>query len=348
MKLIRPETIGDAQLDASNVPETPPAAWAGGTTYGLAATAGIVAGTVVTVYESLQAGNTGNAPATSPLWWRAIATTYALYDAGITYALNAIVISVATHREYQSLQAANLAHPLTDLAWWLDLGPTNRWRMFDQSNSSMTTRAAAIAVEVAITGRADGVALLNIVGNEVRIQMATVSSGAIYDQTFSLVSDSGVNDWYEYFFEPIVRRGDLVVTGLPLNADPSFTITLTEPGGVASMGALVIGQSKYFGETIHPLRLGIQDFSRKEQDEFGNFTLIERNYAKRQTAKVAVDEDRIDALATTLADYRATNVVWVGVDSYASTWLYGWYRDFSFDLSAPRETYLNIELEGLT
>lgn len=277
--------------------------------------------------------------------------TYAVYNAGTTYGLDEIVRDEAADfrdHEYQSLQAGNTGHSLADAAWWLDLGPTNKYRMFDQSNTTVTTNAESIEVTILVDGRADAVSLLNIRGATVRVEMTTVEDGLLYDETFNLVSDSGVTNWYEYFFEPVVRKGDFTLYDLPLNKDPTITVTLEEPGGTAQIGALVIGQSRYLGYVVHPLRTGIQDYSRKEQDEFGNFTIIERNFAKRGVMKVAVDERSIDALSAILASYRAQAVVWVGVENFTSTWIYGFYRDFEFDMSSPNDAYLNLELEGLT
>ena len=252
-----------------------------------------------------------------------------------------------TH-DFQSLQAANTGHSVNDAAWWLDLGPSNPWRMFDQSNSSVTTNPESIATAIQVDGRADSVSLLNIVGAAVRIVMETVEAGVIYDETFNLVSNSGVNDWYEYFFEPIVRKGDLTVYDLPLNADPIISVYLFEPGETATIGSLVIGQSKYLGDVIHPSDIGINDYSRKDADEFGNFTIIQRNFAKLAGLKLAIDEDRVDAIAALLAAYRATAVVWVGVEQYASTWVYGWAKNWRIQFAGPNETYLTLDLEGLT
>ncbi|ABD25108.1 hypothetical protein Saro_0661 [Novosphingobium aromaticivorans DSM 12444] len=348
MRIVRPISVTNTNLLSSNVPETPPAAYDAGATYALDALVSVLTGTVAIVYRSLQAGNTGNTPGSSPDWWLALGTAYLAYDSGTTYALDDIVFSAATNHTYQSLQAANTGHALDDPSWWLDLGPTNRYRMFDQANSSQTTNAESIIVEVQVTGRADAVSLLNIAGASAQVVAETVEDGEIYNETFNLVSPSGINDWYQYFFEPIVRQGDLTVYDLPLNANPVITVTLIEPGATAKIGSLVIGQSQFLGDTIHPAKLGIQDFSRKETDEFGNFTIIERSFARRATFKVAIDEARMDAISTALTNYRAEAIVWLGVDSYASSWIYGFYRDWEFDLSAPEETYLNIELEGLT
>ena len=84
MKLVRPFTV--TAIDSSNVYETVPTAYAGGTTYALGAIASVSgAAKSHTVYESLQAGNIGHTPASSPTYWQAKGTVYDPYNAGTAY-----------------------------------------------------------------------------------------------------------------------------------------------------------------------------------------------------------------------------------------------------------------------
>lgn len=353
MRIIRPATLGDDMtLDSTNVPEVPPAVYAGGTTYADGALASVLQpdGYTYKVYESLQAGNTGNTPDVSPLFWLFLADTYGEYAGGTTYDLDDLVISPADHRVYQSLQGSNTGHSLSDAAWWLDIAPTNAYAMFDNSNTTQTERGDEIVVVLEVEGRADAVSLLNIVAATVRIQIETTADGEIYDETFDMISDSGVNDWWEYYFEPVIRRGDIVVFNLPMNSDPTFTITLSDPGGTAKVGAAVVGLSRDLGPLLYGARVGIQDYSRKEADEFGNFTIVQRAFSKKAVFKCMVQNTAIDSIAALLAQYRATACVFVGTDDppYTSTWIYGFYRDFSIEIAFMEKSYLNIEIEGLT
>jgi len=347
MKIIRPTSAADFTLTSSNVPETPPATYAGGTTYALGDLVSVYTGTQATVYESLEASNLGNTPASSPTKWNPIAITYALYAGGTTYSIGDVVIDATTHKQYESLANSNLGNALTDATKWLDLGSNNRWRMFDQLNSSLTIRDEQIDVTVDINGRADGIAILNVLAATIQI---IVESDAVevYNETFDMVSDSGIDNWYEYFFEPIVRRSNLLVTDLPNVADPTIQIIIDNGTGSTEVGTVVIGQSKDLGFTIYGARIGIQDYSRKVTDEFGNFTIVERAFAKRATFDVTVDNDKIDAIADLLALYRATPVVWAGTDEYNSTWIYGFYKDFSIQIKYISKSNLSLEIEGLT
>ena len=80
MKVIAPTPITDALLVSSTAPETDHAAWAGGTTYALGAR--VIRTGTHRIYESLQAGNTGHTPESSPTWWLDVAPTnrWAMFD----------------------------------------------------------------------------------------------------------------------------------------------------------------------------------------------------------------------------------------------------------------------------
>ena len=299
MKIIRPLAITDAILNSSNVAETDYPAYAAGTTYALADRIIVVAANVHQIYESLQAANIGNTPASSP-------------------------------------------------TWWLYVGVTNRWKMFDQSITSQTSNADTIADTFTITGRADSVVLLNVNAASVHITMTDAIDGVVYDGAFSLVADSGIQDWYAYFFEPIVRITDKAVTDMPPYANAVIAITLTDTGGTPLCGGCVIGQSKDIGGTQYGATVGIQDYSIKQRDVFGNYTILARAFNKRADFTVWVDAAYVDALENLLATYRATPTVYIGSDAYASTIVYGFYKDFSVDISYPTQSVCTIQLEGLT
>lgn len=272
---------------------------------------------------------------------------YAVWSSGTTYALNAIVVGT-NHHEYQSLQASNTNHALTDPAWWLDLGLNRRWRMFDQTNSSQSYYPDTINVSVSVSGRANAVALLNLVANNVQVVATTVADGTIYNKTFNLTSDSGVNNWFDYFFEPIVRKGDLVVTDLPVNSNPTIQVIANATGSTVRIGTLVIGQSLYIGATVYGAKVGMNDYSRKVVDDFGNFTIVERAFAKKAEFKVWMDGAKVDATAAFLPTLRAVPAVYRGTDDYASTYIFGFFKDWNIDITSPNKSYCNLTIEGLT
>jgi len=468
------------------------------------------------------------------------------YDPLITFAAGAR--AYANHVLYESVQNGNMGHALDDPAWWLSLGATNRWSMFDQINGSRTTNPNLVETAIQVTGRADGVAALSLSAEKVRIvasvpgdprtnylpyseqfgasaivsgspvavwtltgatlvenadyspygdlaadtlvettansahkiasgsinigwnvqqcfsvylkqagastaqlaikasggnfvsfdvdlaaltgvatnggngagasggveavadgfvrvwvdgmpdstastagvtcEISVTRAGAVYtgdggsgitmwgaqleigdaptayietgsspqastddvffDEIYSLVSADGITNWYDYFFNEVVIGDDLVVTNVPPYADPKILVQVISKGSTAAIGSLVLGQLRDIGATELGPRLGIQDYSRKEADDFGNYTVVERAFSKRGNFTVIVPSTSVDALARLFSQYRATPVVWIGSDTYSSTFMFGFYRSFELEIAYPTEAICTLEIEGLT
>jgi len=348
MKLIRPFAVTTAALTSTNVYETVPTAYAGGTTY--------AAGDIATrsgtsnshaVYRSLQAGNTGNTPESSPLWWEALGTVYGAYAGGTTYASGDTVTDTTNHLLYESAAGSNTGHALTDTAWWIELGPSNAWAIFDQKTGTQTQWLEELAVEVAITGRADSVVLMNM-DNATSVNITVTGDAEEHNEDYNLNDSSMVNGWYSWFYEAIRRKTDLAVTNLPapLNGDIAVTVTGTTDSTL-SVGGLIFGLGREIGNTQYGATVGITDYSRFEADDFGNYTFTQRSYNKRAKFTVWMDSGDADFTFNLLASYRATPIVVIGSDDYTSTFQFGLLKDWGIALSYPSHSILDLEFQGI-
>ena len=254
---------------------------------------------------------------------------------------------------YESLQNAN-TNRQPDLAenstWWLRIGPTNRWAMFDNTNSTKTTATSPLVVTVQFTNQIiNSLAFFGLSGNSLRVQVQdTSTSTTVFDSTFDL-DNTIILDWYMYFFEPYDFREDLVALNIPPYANTIVTITL-EGSGSVSAGTMVAGNLISIGQTQYGVNVGIRDFSIKETDNFGNTNFVRRAFSKRMTAPVYVDNKDLRYVNKVLTDLRAVPAVWIGSEesTFEPTVLYGFYRDFTTDISYPTMSQMNLELEGLS
>jgi hypothetical protein len=278
-------------------------------------------------------------------------TLYPPYDAGFVFAKGdrVSVIGPDIHEVYESLLDGNVGNtPASSPTKWIYVSTTNPWLMFDKSVTSQTTNSDSIDVSLQTYGRNPCLTLLNLSAAEVRVQMVDDLDGTVYDKTFSLVSDSGIDDWYSYFFEPVVRLQDLTVLDMPAYAAPIVNVRLSALGEQVKCGALLLGPFTNVGETELGATVGIQDFSVKQQDDFGNYTIVQRAFRKRATFTVIIDGVRVDTLEQFLASLRATPTIYIGSDIYASTAIYGFYKDHQIEIAYAKESVLSIEIEGLT
>ncbi len=300
--------------------------------------ADVVTGTGL-LYSNIPEPATGDTP--DPAAWLV----------GTTYALAARVSSA--HLIYQSLVASNVGNPpaTSPLAWSV-VGATNRWRMFDQRNTSQSSIADRISTVIRPGGVLRGLALLNVSG----AAAATVSvvdpvEGVVYSRTTAMQAPPSASSWYEYFFDAIESRSSLVLTDLPSYRDATIgiqlqaaTVTDIVAAGVAAVGTTVdIGQGVQFG-----VRLGIQDYSRKEVNTYGDYEIQERAFSRRATFDVLLDSSEVDSVAALLATVRATPCVWIGDGEYESTVLYGFFKTFDIAIKYQNQSQCYLALEGLT
>jgi hypothetical protein len=274
-------------------------------------------------------------------------TDYAAYAAGTNYAVGARVIY--QHVIYESVQTPNTGHtPGTDALYWANIAPTNRWLMFDQEVSTATTAAAQIVVTVA-PGLADSIALLEISGALLNITVRDGAAGPIVYSHDHALDGSAVFDWQQYFYEPFIPIHDVTLTDLPLYGSAQITVTLTGAGTV-EIGSLIAGITFELGDTQYGASAGIIDYSRKDTNAAGVTTFVRRKFSKRMSAQLMVNNYALNNLHRILSDLRATPCVWIGTDAagFEPLTVFGFYRDFSIDISYPTISLCNLEIEGLT
>lgn len=255
------------------------------------------------------------------------------------------------NRRYSSLINSNLNNdPATDDGTkWLDEGPTNRYAMFDQYLQGQTSNADSIEVTIDAAGSIDVVALLNVEALSATVVVTHDTEGEVYNETVSLISDEGIDDWWPYFTEEIDLKRDVILTDLPgLYFSPDIDITLDYAGGTAKCGTCIIGSARDIGGAQYGASVGIKDYSVKSEDDFGNLTIVERAYRDTADFQIVVQNTRFDWLKRLLASVRATPRLYIGADDYAATAIYGYWTDFRQEIPHPAFTICTLQLASLT
>lgn len=284
-------------------------------------------------------------------------STESIYSAGATYALGAEVISTVYHRKYESLQAANTGNPLpiypeTETAWWLDIGPTNKWAMFDLYRNTETIGTSPLRVMISPGVRIDSVGLLMVEGTSVTISLdsATAPLENYYSHTEDL-SDRAVGDWYDYFYEPFTTKTEVVRFDIPPYNPAILTITVTNTGGNASVGGVVLGTAQYLGEAQRDADFQLVQFSVIERDEFGNATLVPRRSIPTTEQRLIVDAGSVEGVAELLRELDAVPALWSAAEDTDHVLckpltILGIYRNARFKLAEP-ESELLLKLEEI-
>jgi len=277
-------------------------------------------------------------------------TDHAVWLVGTTYNLADRVIVIATHRIYESVIGSNTGNdPTTDDGTnWLDVSATNRWKAFDEIIADQVVNASTIEYEFDTTGIINSVALFGLDAETAQVIATSAVDGEVYNETVALTDNSGINNWYDYFFDPIIRRSRHVFSDLPQYIDTTIDVIIGGSSGNAYVGQVVIGQLRGIGATEFGTTVGIRDYSTKENNIFGDPIIVERRYSDVVDYDVAVKSTGIDAIRTLLAGFRASPVVWIGDDNADyGVLVYGYYKDFDVVLSSPSISRASIQVEGL-
>jgi hypothetical protein len=416
-------------------------------------------------------------------------TDYAEYAAGTTYADGDKVIVAASHKIYESLQNGNVGHAVTDTAWWLDCGYTNRWKSFDQKVTSQSSQASEMtwvfelgtyvdslsmhnldaseaqiivadqaedlitngdnwtgatgttppdswdavnapsdflidsgALKITANGANGGTSQTlavtpeteyqflgiyrNTSGDSARIAVYDESNGAditamtdlasstvdrtlshvfttpagctsvtvkllakspgdivwfsrvslaptLYNETISLLNTVAVVDWYTYFYEPIVMATDLVKTDLatvevPPISTTSITMIVTNTGGTAKVGEIIMGLKFNIGKMKYRPSVSINNFSGKTIDPFGDTTITPRGWSKKLNCELILKNTVVDEVYRQYTLYKDTAIVWVGDPDHSILVVYGLWKNFEIVLPYPDYSVCNLQIEGLT
>lgn len=279
---------------------------------------------------------------------------YAQWSSSTTYSIGNRVIVLSTHKIYESASNSNLNNNPTadDGTNWLVVSATNRWKAFDQKISDPVVQANSIQYVITTTEQIiNSLAFFGVKADTIQIVVEeTSTSTVVYNETYDLLDTSSVIDWYTYFFEPASdKETELLVINLPSYATAEITVTISESGSNVELGQMVLGKVVTLGKTGYGTTVGIEDFSRKERDTFGNPIIIERAFAQTADYEVELNTQEVRRVQRLLAEFRATPIVWIGnPDPAYGLIVYGFYNQFTINLSTPSSSYVTLEVEGLT
>ncbi len=266
------------------------------------------------------------------------------------YAEGAVVIRTGTHMKYERLAPGGVDAGLPESTplKWLTVGPTNRWAMFDRKIGTATTAATSISA-VMSPGGVSGLGALELVGREAVVTLKDAPGGStVYTRTIDL-DGTIITTVYEWLYSDFEQLTDFVLTDLPRHfLTGQLTFTVSGTSGV-SVGVLQVGTVLEVGKTIGQPTADILDFSKKDQDRFGNFDVEEGAYSKRGSIQVLTAKSDFNKIFRGIASLRAIPCIYIPVDQIGFEPLinYGFFKTFSMVVAYQNHHLCNLEIEGL-
>ena len=274
---------------------------------------------------------------------------YPAWVSGTSYtALDKVIYE---HKIYERIvTGTGTTTPDLDQVNWLDSGYTNRYRMFDNIISSVSSRTGGIEFTLTPNQVINGIALLNINASTVRVVMNDPIEGVVYDRTKELRSSSNVIDYYSYFFAPLINLGDLdtaIFLDLPNKPTATITVYVSSGVGLVEVGEVVYGVQSIVGRTNYGTAIGITSYSRKDTDEFGKVTVIKRKNSKYADYDIDIDNTNLSFVQRLFQDIDSVPCVFIGNPEMEELIVYGFYKDFKATISFPTVSKCTLRVEGL-
>ena len=274
---------------------------------------------------------------------------YPAWVSGTSYtALDKVIYE---HKIYERIvTGAGTTTPDLDQINWLDSGYTNRYRMFDNIISSVSSRTGGIEFTLTPNQVINGIALLNVNASTVRVVMNDPIEGVVYDRTKELRSSSNVIDYYSYFFAPLINLGDLdtaIFLDLPNKPTATITVYVSSGVGLVEVGEVVYGVQSIVGRTNYGTAIGIKSHSRKDTDEFGKVTVVKRKNSKYADYDIDIDNTNLAFVQRLFQDIDSVPCVFIGNPEMEELIVYGFYSDFKATISFPTVSKCTLRVEGL-
>lgn len=290
-------------------------------------------------------------PDLNPDQWTSNGPYERVWVSGTTYAVGEQVIRTGVRRKYQRGTAGSgTIVPELDTNNWTDIGPSNKWAMFDLLRNTPTTkRGAPITVAIVPGMRIDALGIVGAQGSSITV-LLDVGPTNHYLRTINMITRDTFS-WSGYFLGTFKYAPSLVLFDLPLITGATLTVTIDNGAGVAECGGLIIGRSIYLGGTQYSPTRSVLNFSTTTRDAFGNVTMVQRRSVPRTDQKVFVKKATVNAILLLMEELNAVPALWSGLDDrteadyFEALLILGYYKEMSVDMAHADHALLTLQLE---
>lgn len=230
---------------------------------------------------------------------------------------------------------------------WVYVHTINPYRCIDDKIETQTEAQDVLTMEIQATGFVGSLALMNVYATTVRVQIVDSIDGVVYDSTKQM-GFFGVNNLWAWLYEPFEQRTDISFSDLMTYNNPRVIIEVTAPPGeMAKLGHIVMGMPFEIGTLKANLSLGLTDYSRIQQDEFGNTSILRRSRSKYAKFLLMVDTSRVDAVRKTMDKIASRITFWHGLEDMESTLIVGFYKDMEIVVPNMQVSEMSLYIQGV-
>lgn len=276
-----------------------------------------------------------------------------------SYTLGDVRIRATTHRKYRALvsHTGRTALPEVDVKYWVDVGPTDRYAMFDSSGSTQTINPAApTTLSVVVQpGFFNCIALFNLSGISIAVTVKDAPAGStIYSYSGAL--DGPYVDWYEWLFDPYRYVKKLILSDIVPYGTAEVSITVTgDATNSAGIGACLFGDLRDLvgygndGGTEYHATASPIDSSYVTTDDYGQTKVVRRPTGTDMRAQVWLEQEDADYALSVIQSVVGvpTVVIATAEPGYDGLTVFG-LVNASLSYDSTEDAVLDINVKGLT
>jgi hypothetical protein len=290
----------------------------------------------------------------TPYWVRLDALPWV---SGTTYTYSAISPAQVTYnnRTYEIIATTTINTTLptsTSPVYWFDVGPSNRWGVFDYLRNSTSNIKTQMVISVSTGTRVDSLVLVGMedIKNAV-VSVYSPSLGTTTYTSFRSLTTKASSTWYDYFFTVGTTVKSAVFSNLLPYSDAIVSIVIN--GDNIACGGIILGKAQELGTIQRGATSEIINFSTVTRDIFGNATMVQRRNIPKTNQTLYLDKSYVNAVRTVRDQLNATPAAWIGLDDipgqyyFESLLIVGFYRTFTINIDNPIGVIINLELEEI-
>ncbi len=244
-----------------------------------------------------------------------------------------------------AVDAASTDWPPTTPEKWQYLGVVHKYRPFDSAINTVAQYPDEITYTISSSSTITSIAFFGVYASSITIVQKDSSGTIVYEKTYQLTMD--FSDWFGYFFEELERYNSLYVEDLLMYRESTIEITISAPGEVAMVGAIVPGRPMDVGVTLYDSGVSSLDLSEKEEN-YGFATLQDKGFVRSTSLLALVDNRALSLVMRKLFKLRNRLIAFIGDErdeGYELFRSYGFLRRASALVSNPVQTTISLEIE---
>lgn len=270
-----------------------------------------------------------------------------------TYSLGNRVVKSSTHSVYEVVaDPSTTDEPEEGVnatpATWVYVGPTNKYKMFDQANNT-ASESDNIVVDFTPIQLVNSVAAFNVSCDSITVKVYDLTNAVVYEKLTVMTGRPMVNGWYNYFYGGFSITTKFVLLDLPPTTQNRIEVAFTGIGGSASVGTLIFSKQVQVGDAQWGTSAELLDFSNPSEDSFGNITYSDGFTAALVNYDIMIDTASINPVFTEFKSMGKQPAVFVGNPANIgdATLVYGFVRDFQSVYTWPTKSKISLTVRGL-